>query len=357
MKKFCPNCGHAVKSDATFCPNCGYNLLNKESKVNQVNSGSVKKVEKSKFCPICGKKIKADAKICPNCGHSFVEKKVDTGKNSSSQRRKPALQDVEINNNTIKPLRTYYQNNKKVVDTMRSDYKAGLDSSEHVDLVQSGHYMLIFPKYVLKVKTYSPKIQTNHYNSTLNMNKQNMGSLRGSGDNYSKKISAILPGEYHFIINSQVSGRKLSATSNVDVWSNKAIDMNIRTDTFTVKSVPNGLVYINDKKVGTFVNGSDNSDYKDIKKLHSDWDSQDVDLTDFSVEIESIIPAGDNYSAVNFKAKFEFQGDDFSKDQTMEYTGALLYNKDDDTDKQKVKSIGKSKMLSSKKHDLDDDDD
>lgn len=534
MKNFCPNCGHAIKSNATFCPNCGYNLLNKESKVNQVNSGSVKKVEKSKFCPICGKKIKGDAKICPNCGHSFVEKKVDTGKNSSSQRRKPALQkiapkkrlskrkkfllilvailivaggsfyawgsnhysrenqidriansltdsnvnvaqyittdnsDVEINNNTIKPLRTYYQNNKKVVDTMRSDYKAGLDSSEHVDLVQSGHYMLIFPKYVLKVKTYSPKVQTNHYNSTLNMNKQNMGSLRGSGDNYSKKISAILPGEYHFIINSQVSGRKLSATSNVNVWSNKAIDMNIRTDTFTVKSVPNGLVYINDKKVGTldskgnlklkdypitknmnlyvtttynkkqlkseqvanlgsalknadersdesddshigdiddnddetedesdivytdggnyivspewrglisdsdaknllesvfkdndsstFVNGSDNSDYKDIKKLHSDWDSQDVDLTDFSVEIESITPAGDNYSAVNFKAKFEFQGDDFSKDQTMEYTGALLYNKDDDTDKQKIKSIGKGKMLSSKKHDLDDDD-
>ena len=80
MKNFCPNCGHAIKSNATFCPNCGYNLLNKESKVNQVNSGSVKKVEKSKFCPICGKKIKGDAKICPNCGHSFVEKKVDTGK-------------------------------------------------------------------------------------------------------------------------------------------------------------------------------------------------------------------------------------------------------------------------------------
>ena len=59
-----------------------------------------------------------------------------------------------------------------------------------------------------------------------------------------------LPGKYQLLVNSKVSGRNLSAASTVNVWSNKQINMNIATKTFTVASVPNGKVYINDKFAG-----------------------------------------------------------------------------------------------------------
>lgn len=95
-----------------------------------------------------------------------------------------------------------------------------------------------------------PTINTNHPNTTLSLNHKKVGNLSKNSNSYSKKIGPILPGKYQLLVNSKVSGRNLSAASIVNVWSNKQINMNIATKTFTVASVPNGKVYINDKFAG-----------------------------------------------------------------------------------------------------------
>ena len=133
---------------------------------------------------------------------------------------------------------------------MKNDFKNGGERSENAQLVQSGHYLLFFPKYMLKFHTYTPMVNTNHPNSTLSLNHKKVGSLTENSNSYSKKIGPVLPGQYHLLVNSKVSGRNLSVASTVNVWSNNDINMNIATKTFTVASVPNGKVYINDKFAG-----------------------------------------------------------------------------------------------------------
>ncbi len=54
----------------------------------------------------------------------------------------------------------------------------------------------------------------------------------------------------------------LLAQSTTNVWSSDTVNLDIHTETLTIKSVSNGTVYINDKKVGT-LNGKGNLVLKD----------------------------------------------------------------------------------------------
>ena len=52
-KKFCPQCGAAVKSGAKFCPDCGA------------------KFSSNNACTNCGATIKSGAKFCSECGNKL----------------------------------------------------------------------------------------------------------------------------------------------------------------------------------------------------------------------------------------------------------------------------------------------
>ncbi|GAA2867725.1 zinc-ribbon domain-containing protein [Lactobacillus intestinalis] len=336
-KKFCPNCGAELKSDADFCPNCGFKLSKKADKQSQVPktekkdapiSASEKKQEipespkRSKaqvFCPNCGHPLKPGAEFCPNCGYNVRTKQTPQKENStqptpsrSTQPRphKPLSKKTKIiistvsapfvvfiifyawgthhyskNNQidkitetlrnpkedmskyvvpdtpamkvtaeTVKPLQNYYQEHQTSVTKMNQNLKDGIDPNSDISLVKNGHYLLFFPKYQLQVKTYQPQVETNHGDSSVTMNGKSIGKLSGDNGKYYKKLSLVFPGKYHFAVNSKVEGRSLSATSTSNIWANKTLNMDIETQTFSVKSVPNGEVYINDKKVGTLDN-------------------------------------------------------------------------------------------------------
>lgn len=137
----------------------------------------------------------------------------------------------------------------------------GYDSG-NIRLVQSGRYFLLFPKYTAQVTAYTPKISTNHANSVVKVGDKSLGTLTKSGGRYVKTAPAIIPGKYTFSIKSNVEGRKLTATSTTNVWSSDTVNLDIHTETLNIKSVPNGTVYINDKKVGT-LNGKGNLVLKD----------------------------------------------------------------------------------------------
>lgn len=100
------------------------------------------------------------------------------------------------------------------------------------------------------VKTYSPTVVTSHENSTIKMNGKNVGKLSASGDYYQKKLDPVIAGRYTFSVSANLSGKTISPSPvKLDLFSNHQVSLNITTGSFTVSSVPNGEVYINDKKV------------------------------------------------------------------------------------------------------------
>ncbi len=184
------------------------------------------------------------------------------------------------------------------------------------------------------VKTYSPTVVTNHENSTIKMNGKNVGKLSASGDYYQKKL---------------------------DLFSNHQVSLNITTGSFTVSSVPNGEVYINDKKVADlddkgpagsedaedllqdiwdgnhsedWVNGSSNTGYLSIKKLHDNWDDSDsVANYNEVVSVLSTSPAGSGKTYANYTVthNLSYTGDKDDTSVTDTYQNRII-SKDSDGD-------------------------
>ncbi|WP_279117499.1 TcaA 3rd/4th domain-containing protein, partial [Lactobacillus intestinalis] len=186
-----------------------------------------------------------------------IDKITETLRNPKEDMSKYVVADtpaMKVTAETVKPLQNYYQEHQTSVTKMNQNLKDGIDPNSDISLVKNGHYLLFFPKYQLQVKTYQPQVETNHGDSSVTINGKSIGKLSGDNGKYYKKLSLIFPGKYHFAVNSKVEGRSLSATSTSNIWANKTLNMDIETQTFSVKSVPNGEVYINDKKVGTLDN-------------------------------------------------------------------------------------------------------
>lgn len=162
----------------------------------------------------------------------------------------PSTPDMNVTDASLKPLQDYFKNHKSATKKLDNNLRRENDSSE-IRLVQSGRYFLIFAKYKLKVQCYRPQVQTNHPDSTLYINKKNYGKMDGGNQNYYQDLGLVFPGRYHVLVKSEVNKRHLDADSIVNVWSNKTINMKIKTATFQIRSVPNGVVYVNDRKAAT----------------------------------------------------------------------------------------------------------
>ncbi|TSO26849.1 hypothetical protein [Lactobacillus sp. LL6] len=160
----------------------------------------------------------------------------------------PVDPDIKVTKESLEPLQNYYRKHPQELTELSNDLHDGQYNGQ-IQLVQNGEYFMIFPKYQLRIKVYQPQVETNNPNSYLTVNGNNRGTMKGGGQNYYQNLGLIFPGEYHLVVNTKVDGRTLKSDSLIDVWSNKTIDMLIKTATFRIKSVPKSEVYINDKKV------------------------------------------------------------------------------------------------------------
>ncbi|PAW06213.1 hypothetical protein CKG09_08920 [Lactobacillus helveticus] len=158
--------------------------------------------------------------------------------------------DMKVTDDSLKPLQNYFKNHTAAVKKLDSNLRSGRDDGE-IQLIEDGRYFLFFSKYKLRVQCYRPQVQTNHANSTLFVNGENYGKMNGDNQNYYQDLGLVFPGRYHILVKSKVNGRKLDADSIVNIWSNKTVNMKIKTATFQIRSVPNGVVYINDHKAAT----------------------------------------------------------------------------------------------------------
>ncbi|GHN35685.1 zinc-ribbon domain-containing protein [Lactobacillus delbrueckii] len=285
---YCAKCGAPNQANATFCAKCGEKLVKPAQSsqptqptqpVQQVQQ--VQQVQPVK--PAKTVKKRADLKqtrkwkkpilitaavlLVLLAGYGFgksyyaKDKQIDriiSVLKDPSQDLSPYVKtddsSFQLTKKSVRPLQTYYKENKTAANNLGSKWKnqEELDASfkKSVSLGEDGHYFFLFPKYKLMVKTYSPTVVTNHKNSTIKMNGKNVGKLSASGDYYQKKLDPVIAGRYTFSVSANLSGKTISPSPvKLDLFSNHQVSLNITTGSFTVSSVPNGEVYINDKKV------------------------------------------------------------------------------------------------------------
>ncbi|WP_157660283.1 zinc-ribbon domain-containing protein [Lactobacillus delbrueckii] len=277
---FCAKCGAKNKAGDQYCANCGAKLIkpsNKPSKLKQPMQQTkplrqakpskkrvdVKKSRHGKRAAVIG----VVALLILAAGYGFgksyyaKDKQIDriiSVLKDPSQDLSPYVKtddsSFQLTKKSVRPLQTYYKENKTAANNLGSKWKnqEELDASfkKSVSLGEDGHYFFLFPKYKLMVKTYSPTVVTNHKNSTIKMNGKNVGKLSASGDYYQKKLDPVIAGRYTFSVSANLSGKTISPSPvKLDLFSNHHVSLNITTGSFTVSSVPNGEVYINDKKV------------------------------------------------------------------------------------------------------------
>lgn len=160
----------------------------------------------------------------------------------------PATPDLTISQRKLRPLQEYFKHNGLATKQLAVNLHHDTDTGQ-IDLIEGGRYFLLFPKYVLRVQVFHPQAETNHASSKLYVDQKDYGRMAGAVSNFYRDLGLVLPGRYHLSVITRVSGRRLKADSVVNIWSNKTIDLQIRTGTFQVRSVPHGVIYLNDKRV------------------------------------------------------------------------------------------------------------
>lgn len=157
--------------------------------------------------------------------------------------------------------------------------------------------------------------------------------MEGGNQNYYQDLGMVFPGRYHILVKSKVNGRHLDADSIVNIWSDKTVDMKIKTATFQVRSVPNGTIYINDRKAGKLnQHGSYTfKDYPIAKRMEiyikSKADGQTIKserVTDLSQSISSEFSNSED-DVTDYDGTAEYQGNG-EKDVYQDAEGDYIVN-------------------------------
>lgn len=240
--------------------------------------------------------------------------------------------DMDVTDKSLKPLQNYFKEHHSAAKRLAYNLRHNRDHGE-IRLIQDGRNFLLFPKYKLWIQVYRPQVKTNHANSTLTVNQKDYGEMEGGNQNYYQDLGMVFPGRYHILVKSKVNGRHLDADSIVNIWSDKTVDMKIKTATFQVRSVPNGTIYINDRKAGKLnQHGSYTfKDYPIAKRMEiyikSKADGQTIKserVTDLSQSISSEFSNSED-DVTDYDGTAEYQGNG-EKDVYQDAEGDYIVN-------------------------------
>lgn len=240
--------------------------------------------------------------------------------------------DMDVTDKSLKPLQNYFKEHHSAAKHLAYNLRHNRDHGE-IRLIQDGRNFLLFPKYKLWIQVYRPQVKTNHANSTLTVNQKDYGEMEGGNQNYYQDLGMVFPGRYHILVKSKVNGRHLDADSIVNIWSDKTVDMKIKTATFQVRSVPNGTIYINDRKAGKLnQHGSYTfKDYPIAKRMEiyikSKADGQTIKserVTDLSQSISSEFSNSED-DVTDYDGTAEYQGNG-EKDVYQDAEGDYIVN-------------------------------
>lgn len=286
MKHFCPRCGAELKPGAKFCPHCGYNLMQnsaigskrpkRETVRNNISRPVQSQARPRQVRPrkpwSRKKKITVSAvtvlvilliglfaygRNYYNQVHQVNRIVAAIRKDDNSQLANLVTTnnaDVKVNANSVRSITDYYKVHADDLSVLENTL---LDngSVKGISLVQDGHYFLLFPKYKLEVNSYQPTVETNHPNSRIYVDgKYATTAKENAEDSYTAKLAPMLGGSHLIKIQAAASGHNLLSTANVNLWSNRDYDCNIKTADLAVLGPSGATVYIGDKNCGKINN-------------------------------------------------------------------------------------------------------
>ncbi|MBO0454124.1 zinc ribbon domain-containing protein [Candidatus Enterococcus murrayae] len=319
--KNCSNCGHENVSEARFCEECGQPFTAAASVKPEVMAEEEKSEapEAKRFCPNCGESIPSDADFCPNCGHQIktIVRPAASPKKTLSKKQKIGIgagvmvvvlfafgflfgryyysypqqlsrlerifktQDPEkiaevvvsedpnyqVSAANLKKFVSYYQesNHKADFADFLTDLKNNPGQLDDFSVQEKGKHLGLFPRYQLVIQPVYLTVTTDQAGMQLSLDGEKLATSKGS--NYQTTWGPLTPGSYQVEgkLDSEKSAAKqaLVRYHNPEFETDSHVAINLHKISFKVTSNVDGAqVLLNDKEVGTIEEGQ--AEIKDV---------------------------------------------------------------------------------------------
>ncbi|WP_125764153.1 zinc ribbon domain-containing protein [Levilactobacillus mulengensis] len=277
---FCPNCGQPVSATDTFCPNCGANLQVATGDTNQFQAPQQPQAttptqqrtaptrparkprqpwSKKKKRLWWGIGVAAVAVIgffVWGSNHYSRAATLDRTINDIKSGKHltddftSASSDLTLSKSKLLPINRYYSDHSRDLSKLKADLdNSGRSADGDFVYEQNGHHLLFFPKYQISVSPVYPTVTTNHTGNVITLDNHKIATA--TSDSFTKKLSAMVPGEYHLQSKGKIGGHNLTNSSDYHITSNKTYDLELTTISVELDTVAGSNVYLNGKKIGT----------------------------------------------------------------------------------------------------------
>ena len=359
---FCPHCGKKIPANSVFCPHCGQKVAITSKSSANISNKQPEKTHNSKKQAAVSLKKKQPTKLYAIIaalvvifgllafGHYYYNetRQIDRIVSALGNPKKNLKHDVTTNdpnlkvtNDALKSTQKYYSANKDKLSDLSEELKDGGGDGQ-ISIVRSGRAWLLFPRYKAQINSVYATIGSNHAKTTVYADGQKAGQVKHSSEDdlYSYKVGPLFPGTHKFTVKSKLSNKKVSSTSSFNILSSTSKNMDIQTADLKVSGLPNGKIYLDDKKIGN-LNGDGKAYIKNAvinnsSSLYTTAQLNKKTIKSKKVYLYNLINDdddpdyhGEDNSPLNIQTKFAGM---VSKEDAEDLLGDAFIDVDDDDD-------------------------
>lgn len=282
---FCPNCGHSLSASDTFCPNCGYQLDESQSAPAQPTTPApAATTQTTTTKPSLRERLRGGKNQSPASkknrrkwtsigvvvllliiffawGFHHYSRQVTLDRSITDIQKGQNMTndftssspDLKITKSSLLPINRYYSAHAGDLSSLKDQLAAsGRSDNGNFSFRTNGRHMLFFPKYQIIVSPVYPTVTTNHTGNKITLDHKQIATA--TSDNYSKRLSALAPGQYHLQASGKVGKHNLVNSGDYHITSSKSYDLDLTTISANLNTVPGSDIYLNGKKIGTVDN-------------------------------------------------------------------------------------------------------